>query len=171
MVVKADRFFSVEELYKSYPQPDSGKIVVLQGCTFSLAQGETLAITGQSGSGKSTLPSLLAGLVAMFSIAGNESLRHENEINMLKVLDAEFMDIRRIAMLEFGLLGLTASLFAFCLSYGFAYAVSYSFFDRLWEGSWQIGLLILPSTTAICVLTALAATRSVVRKKAVALFK
>ncbi len=51
-----------ENLYKSYPQPGSGSLDVLTGASFSLAAGDTLAITGQSGSGKSTLIALLAGL-------------------------------------------------------------------------------------------------------------
>ena len=52
----------VENLHKGYPQPEAGTLAVLSGAGFSLAGGETLAITGQSGSGKSTLIALLAGL-------------------------------------------------------------------------------------------------------------
>ena len=52
----------VENLGKSYAQPDGEPLVVLSGAALSLAAGETLAITGQSGSGKSTLMALLAGL-------------------------------------------------------------------------------------------------------------
>jgi len=52
----------VENLHKSYAQPDGEPLVVLDGAALSLAAGETLAITGQSGSGKSTLMALLAGL-------------------------------------------------------------------------------------------------------------
>ena len=52
----------VENLGKSYAQPDGEPLVVLAGAALSLAAGETLAITGQSGSGKSTLMALLAGL-------------------------------------------------------------------------------------------------------------
>lgn len=53
---------SVEQVTKVYPLPDRGELPVLTGCSFSMQQGETLAITGQSGSGKSTLLSLIAGL-------------------------------------------------------------------------------------------------------------
>lgn len=52
----------VDNLGKSYAQPDGEPLVVLAGAALSLAAGETLAITGQSGSGKSTLMALLAGL-------------------------------------------------------------------------------------------------------------
>ncbi|WP_233249242.1 ABC transporter ATP-binding protein [Desulfobulbus oligotrophicus] len=56
------RFIEVENLHKSYLLPESGRINVLNGVTFSLEAGSTLAITGHSGSGKSTLLTLLAGL-------------------------------------------------------------------------------------------------------------
>ncbi|MES2744071.1 MAG: ABC transporter ATP-binding protein [Bdellovibrionota bacterium] len=51
----------VNEIAKSFRQAES-EIAVLQGLSFSVEPGETLAIVGQSGSGKSTLLSLLAGL-------------------------------------------------------------------------------------------------------------
>ncbi|MBT3388055.1 MAG: ABC transporter ATP-binding protein [Desulfobacula sp.] len=47
---------------KSFRQPRSGMIKVLNKVSFSLDIGETNAITGQSGSGKTTLLSLIAGL-------------------------------------------------------------------------------------------------------------
>ena len=51
----------VRELSKNFVQGDI-QIPVLEGLSFSVAAGETIAIVGQSGSGKSTLLSLLAGL-------------------------------------------------------------------------------------------------------------
>ncbi len=52
----------VSDLDKSYSQPDSAPLAVLQGASFSLDAGATLSVTGPSGSGKSTLLALLAGL-------------------------------------------------------------------------------------------------------------
>jgi len=50
-----------EMLSKSVP--DAGKdLTILDSVSFTVAQGETVAITGASGSGKSTLLGLLAGL-------------------------------------------------------------------------------------------------------------
>ncbi len=53
---------TVEDINKSYPQADSGRLSVINHISFDVSRGETVAITGQSGSGKTTLLSLLAGL-------------------------------------------------------------------------------------------------------------
>jgi putative ABC transport system ATP-binding protein len=55
-------FVEADDLHKSYPLPDSGRLTILDGARFALEAGTTLAVTGQSGSGKSTLIALLAGL-------------------------------------------------------------------------------------------------------------
>jgi putative ABC transport system ATP-binding protein len=51
----------VESLEKSFSGPD-GSVCVLDGVSFSLNQGESVALRGESGSGKSTLLHLVAGL-------------------------------------------------------------------------------------------------------------
>lgn len=51
----------VEGLEKSFVGPE-GSVRVLDGVSFSLNQGESVALRGESGSGKSTLLHLVAGL-------------------------------------------------------------------------------------------------------------
>ncbi|MEG3192434.1 ABC transporter ATP-binding protein [Lysobacter sp. D1-1-M9] len=51
----------VNNLGKRVPLP-SGELTILDGVSFSIAAGDTVAIVGASGSGKSTLLSLMAGL-------------------------------------------------------------------------------------------------------------
>ncbi|MBZ8119555.1 ABC transporter ATP-binding protein [Roseovarius sp. LXJ103] len=51
----------LESVEKSYTDSD-GCVPVLQGVSFSLKAGQTLALTGESGSGKSTVLHIAAGL-------------------------------------------------------------------------------------------------------------
>ena len=52
---------TVSDVTKIYPSA-GGDLAVLNGVSFQLDQGETLALTGESGSGKSTLLHLIGGL-------------------------------------------------------------------------------------------------------------
>jgi len=52
---------SVQGVHKQYPSP-AGDLHVLQGVSFTLNEGEFLAVVGESGSGKSTLLQLLGTL-------------------------------------------------------------------------------------------------------------
>jgi len=55
----SDPIVSVEHVSRSY---DDGRVTALRDVTFTLSQGEYVAIVGPSGSGKSTLLHLLCGL-------------------------------------------------------------------------------------------------------------
>jgi len=112
---------------------------------------------------------IAAGLVSIFSIARHEAWKNESQINLLKVLGADFKAIQTITLIEFGFIGFTASLFAILLSFGFSWAVSWYFFDSLWQFDLGISFMILFLTTGICMVTAFMASRKVMNTKPVKL--
>lgn len=112
---------------------------------------------------------LATGLVVVASIARQEVLRREREINLLRVLGAGIGRIRTLVMLEFGFLGGTAALVALVLSYGCASAVAWLLFDAHWRFQWLSGLMLLVVTPLLCAMIALLAADAVIRRKPTAL--
>ena len=52
----------LEDVSKSYPDAEGGRVEVLTSLSFSLRAGDSMAVTGPSGSGKTTLLNLVGGL-------------------------------------------------------------------------------------------------------------
>jgi nitrate/nitrite transport system ATP-binding protein len=55
-------FLEIENLVKSYPNPDGEESVILDRVNLSIRKGEYISIIGHSGCGKSTLLKIVAGL-------------------------------------------------------------------------------------------------------------
>lgn len=102
---------------------------------------------------------IAAGLVSIFSIARHEARNSQQQILLLKVLGAEFNDIRAISLVEFGFIGFSASAVAMCLSLLASWIISWFFFDRLWTVHWTYSLLIPVMTTLTCTATSWFASR------------
>jgi len=84
--VVATNIVEVKNLYKSYKR-DSLEIPVLENISFSVPEGEFLALMGPSGSGKTTLLNLIAGIdrpTRGSVIVAGDDLSRLNETDLAK---------------------------------------------------------------------------------------
>ena len=91
----------LQNVSKSYQQPSSGRLEVLKNISFSLGQGNTMAVMGQSGSGKTTLLSLIAGLDRpdsgrIFLKGKDISAMTENELSRYRALKTQWCPVRKL---------------------------------------------------------------------------
>lgn len=115
--------------------------------------------------------SIFAGLVVLFSIARYEVKSRFWEINLLKILGANFSDVKSIVQIEFGILGFTAALTGVVLSLAMSWGISWFVFDNLWRFSGLVTGASIVAISALSVLTALLATLSVLRQKPLELLR
>ncbi|MDC1436059.1 hypothetical protein N8303_02225, partial [Gammaproteobacteria bacterium] len=70
-----------------------------------------------------------------------------------------------------GILGFFAAFVGVSLSLLISYAISWFIFDSIWKISWSITAFSIVAITALSVLTALAATMSVLKQKPLQLLR
>src|SRR5690606_13770256 len=115
--------------------------------------------------------SIFAGLVVLFSIARYEVKSRFWEINLLKILGANFSDVKGMVQIEFGILGFFAALSGVVLSLAMSWTISWVVFDNLWSFSAGLTGFSILAISALRVFTALVATRGVLRQKPLELLK
>jgi putative ABC transport system permease protein len=114
---------------------------------------------------------LAVGLILVYAIARDEARSRRWETNLLKVLGAEFRQIRSSVDLEFGALGLFASLAGVAASLAASAIFAHSALDLEWRISlWPLVLVLLLVPT-ICIATSRLATRAVLRERPLALLQ
>jgi putative ABC transport system permease protein len=121
--------------------------------------------------GSTAFLSLIVGLVLVYAIARDQSRARRWETNLLKVLGADFVRIRRALDLEFGVLGLVAGA-AGCAVSLIALAILCHFVFRAPFGvAWSPLALTLAGVPGVCVVTARIATRAVLRERPLVLLQ
>ena len=109
--------------------------------------------------------SIFAGLIILFCVSREKAHKQRHELNLQKVLGASFSDLRNQVRLEFGILGLTASIVGTSLSALVSYVFSEIIFDRVWSFYWPLPVGITVIVVTLSILTAEIATRKTLRLK------
>src|SRR5690606_39164993 len=111
--------------------------------------------------------SVFTGLVVLFSIASHQARTRLAEVQLLKTLGGGTRTVAKIFFIEFGAIGLLASLFGVLLSTGLSYWISGIFFDFAWDFSPWLPLAIVAAITGLTLLTThWAVRRSLAQKPA-----
>ncbi len=98
-------------------------------------------------------------------------MSRQQEINLLKVLGANFSDIRKMIMIEFGLLGLLAATLGSILSLIASWVISYVAFESIWSVYWQITLLTIAVISLFSMTAAFMGARKTLRQKPIGLLQ
>jgi putative ABC transport system permease protein len=109
--------------------------------------------------------SILAGLTILFSVSREKAHKLRWELNLQKVLGASFSDLRNQVRLEFGMLGLFASLIGASLSALVSFVFAEVIFDRVWSFHLGLPCVITVTVVVLSVLTAEFAAKKVLKMK------
>lgn len=112
---------------------------------------------------------MVTGLIAVIAVTGQDVLRREREINLMRVLGAGRNTIRLLLTLELCSLATAAAVIAFFCSLLCSHTISWLLFDHLWSVQWGQALLLLLSAVALCATIAVTAADSVTRQRPVLL--
>lgn len=109
--------------------------------------------------------SVFTGLVVLFSIVSHQARMRRQEVQLWKVLGASRARLIRMFFLEFGLIGLGASLLGVFVSLGLSFAVSYAFFDSAWSFSLWLPIASVTAITSLTLITTFLAVNRTLKAK------
>ncbi len=114
---------------------------------------------------------VLVGIIVVYSIARYNSQNRMQEINLLKVLGADFNDIRKMVLLEFGMFGFTASLVGSSLSLAASWILSLIVFESIWAVAWPVTAATILSITLLTMAAAYLGTVKTLNQKPISLLQ
>lgn len=108
---------------------------------------------------------IFAGIVVVFSIARLQAHNRNWEVNLMKVLGTQFLDLQLILLFEYGLLALSAALLGIGLSLIASWVLAFWLLDGNWQISWLPSLLSLLVIFIIVQFTVWLASYRILRQK------
>jgi len=158
-VNKADKGQLQNELIRQFPN--------ISMVDISQAVDKALEITDQISWAIQVMAfaSVFVGMIVVYSIARYNSQNRQQEINLLKVLGAEFGDIRKMILLEFGIFGFIAAAIGASLSLVASWIISAVVFESIWSVTWSTTLGTVVTITLLTMATAYLGTRKTLRQK------
>ena len=112
---------------------------------------------------------LFAGFIVLYSIANHQATMRRWDTNLLKVLGADFSQVYRVLLIEFGTLGLVAATGGILISFVISFTLSLLIFDSPWTIDGLTPVYIIAAVTGVVILTVLLATRRTLGEKPLAL--
>lgn len=110
--------------------------------------------------------SILVGLFVLYSLIQHQMAQRKKDITLLKVLGMQLPQLKKMVLLEFLMLALSASLLGGLLSMLVTYVFSYFFFDGIWAFDPWTPLLLASFLTGICLLVSFIASSSTLKMRA-----
>lgn len=105
------------------------------------------------------------GLLVIYSIAQHQALARRWDHNLLKILGAEFSDLKKASFLEFASISGISGAIGALIGLAASYAIAKVLFKGVWEAQWLAPLFLTIGLVAVCVLTAWVATAKILREK------
>ena len=115
--------------------------------------------------------SLAVGMLLIYVVARDSARARRGETNLLKVLGADFRVIRSAVDIEFGVLGLLATVAGVSFSVVASYWLAWVLLDSAWTIAWTPLALAAVAFPVLCVWTARMGTRNVLRERPLALLQ